>query len=145
MPARILWVDNDLAYIHSYIKALENHGAFVNAVTTAFEAESALERERYDLVILDVMIPTKSEKEEQVYRSEETDLGLKTGLVFYRRNKEKMAKAQTQILVLTVRLDRSIMDEFRNEGLPPECYSTKMQLREIPIFLRRVETLVADQ
>jgi CheY-like chemotaxis protein len=142
---KILWVDNDPAYISPYIEALEDRGSIVTVVTTAIDAESALNKERYDLLILDVMIPTKSEREEEIYHPEETEYGLKTGLIFYRRNKERLTKTKTQILVVTVRLDKGILDEFMEEGLPRECFSSKLDLSNVEIFLDRVAALEANR
>lgn len=142
--SRILWVDNDPAYIQPYVRALAERGDQIRIVTTARTAESVLDMESYDLVILDVMIPTKSTEEEEVYRPEETDHSLKTGLVFYRRNKHRFMMTDTPVLVLTVRLDRLILDEFLKEGLPAECFATKMDLREVDKFVQRVAVLIGN-
>src|SRR5689334_6451707 len=108
----ILWLDNDPLYIQPYANALVEQKHAVTVVTNVFDAEAAIKRNDFDLLILDVMIPTMSEDEERAYDPRETERGLKTGLVFYQRNKQKLDTAQTQLLVLTVRLDRVIFDEF---------------------------------
>ena len=140
--SKILWVDNDPAYIDPYVSALVDRGDEIKIVTTARAADSVLDKETYDLVILDVMIPTRSAEEEEIYNPEETDNGLKTGLVFYRRNRQRLMLTDTPILVLTVRLDRLILDEFLKEGLPAECFRTKMSLREVDKFIDRVASLI---
>ncbi len=145
MSSKILWIDNDPAYIDPYVKGLESIGHKVMVATTVIGAESALKADVYDLVILDVMIPTKSDAEEELYRPRETDFGHRTGLVFYRRNKERLARNKTQTLILTVRLDKTILDEFLEEGLPRECFATKLNLRDIQAFLDRVTMLEANR
>lgn len=141
---RILWVDNDPPYIRTYVEQLEKLGHYVRVARTAIEAEVAIGEQEYDLLILDIMIPTKSAQEEEFYDPKETEAGLKTGLIFYRRNKGKLAKAKTQTLVLTVRLDRGILDEFTAEGLPRDCFARKLDLREISVFVERVSRVMND-
>jgi CheY-like chemotaxis protein len=142
MRNKILWLDNDLAYIEPYVEILRESGFEVNPVPTITQAEDQLKGD-YDLLILDIMIPTKTEQEEQVYRPERTEAGRKTGLAFYTRMKQALEEKGCRLLVLTVRLDESIFEEFLAAGLPRECYDTKMTLREAPIFLERVKDILA--
>ncbi len=127
-----------------YEEALKETGFDVTVATTVTTAERLIERERYHLLLLDVMIPTKSESEENLYPPETTDSGLKTGLLFYRRMKEQLDNQHIPVLVMTVRLDSGIFNEFIKAGLNPENFCTKMSLREIPVFLDKIKEVLSD-
>ena len=143
MTKRILWFDNDPAYLIPFIDALEEEGHKVEVAENLTEAERCLKDTRYDLMIVDVMIPTKNELEETRYKPEETDLGYKTGLLFYTKLKDVLAGAGTQVMVMTVRLDKSIMDEFIKAGLPPDSYATKYEMSDPTEFLGRIQAVLA--
>ncbi len=143
MKKRVLWLDNDLAYVETYREAIEKQGIFAKAVATITDAIQEINSvPKYDVLILDVMIPTKSEDEEKICPPLETNSGLKTGLVFYRRMKERLKQHGTRVMVMTVRLDKGIQEEFKAEGLPENLYYTKMTLREIPLFIATVKELL---
>lgn len=142
---RILWLDNDVNYLMPYVEELKREGFDVTVVRTVGEAEFRLDDPkgvRYDLLILDVMIPTKNESEEADYPPEETAHGYRTGLVFYRRRKKALAAAGMKILVFTVVLEDEVCNDFTAEGLPEENYATKYSLRDASAFLRRVRSIL---
>jgi CheY-like chemotaxis protein len=145
MRTKILWVDNDLASMAPFVKALQEEGYEVTSVPTALEAEVAIANEEFGLVILDAMIPSKGQRDEKDYDPAETDSGHKTGLIFYRRNKEQLRNSRTRTLVLTIRLDENVSEEFFQEGLPAACFATKLALRETPVFTRKVASLLSEQ
>ncbi len=95
------------------------------------------------MIIIDVMIPTVSDVEEERYRPEETEYGHKTGLVFYKRMKQMFAERDIEVIVLTVRLDRSIASQFQEAGLPASRFLTKMELRETPLFVLKIKTILS--
>ena len=143
MSKRILWFDNDPANLIPFIDALKDEGHEVEVVENVTDAEHSLKNARYDLMIVDVMIPTKSELEETRYKPEETDLGYKTGLLFYIKLREVLESAGTRIMVMTVRLDKAIMDEFIKAGLRPESYATKYEMSDPTEFLAKIESVLA--
>jgi CheY-like chemotaxis protein len=142
MYKRILWLDNDPAYLDPFIDTLKDEGYEVDIASTVSEAEYFLKVRQYELLILDVMIPTVSADEEKRYTPDMTNLGLKTGVVFYIINKELLQKARMQVLVMTVRLDKDIRDEFVNAGLPQNCFATKYELRDASVFLDRIKEMI---
>lgn len=144
MQQRILWLDNDPAYLEPFVEALTDDGYEVKVVATIGEAETALQSARYDLLLLDVMIPTVNANEEVRFDPSLTKLGNQTGLVFYRLNKNLIESAGTRILVMTVRLDKSIMDEFISEGLPADRFATKYDLRDSSVFLAKIHSVLAE-
>jgi len=139
---RILWVDNDPAYIKPFAGALRKDGFEVSIATSAGEAEKLLSNDGFGLVILDVMIPTKTDEEEQIYAPAETENGLKTGLVFYKRMCHLLAKKGIPVLVLSVRVDREIKREFESASLPTGAFTTKMEVRTVRSFVARVKGML---
>lgn len=145
MSKRALWLDNDRAYIKPYEDALIGAGYDLTVFRTVGEADSSVRNNSYDLVILDVMVPTKGAEEEKLYPPEETDFGHKTGLVFYRRVKELLDDAQSKVLVMTVRLDESVKDEFIKAGLPNQNFATKFALRDAAVFLNKIKSVMTER
>lgn len=139
---RILWVDNDPAYIKPFAGALRRDGFEVLIATTAAEAEKLLGNNGIDLLILDVMIPTKTDQEEEIYPPTETENGLKTGLVFYKRMRHLLEQKGIPVLVLSVRVDKEIKREFESANLPPGSFATKMEVRTSKVFLHRIKNML---
>src|SRR5437763_13959657 len=123
MSKEILWLDNDPMWTGPYVDALKRKDYQVAVIPNVTEAESLMNHNKYDLLILDVMIPTKSEQEEIAYPPELTRKGTETGLVFYQRIREQLKKSGTKVLVLTVRLDERILDSSVELGLPVNNFS----------------------
>ena len=144
VPKQVLWLDNDLAYIAPYLRELEEIGYQVTSVRTVGEADFRLRSDSYDLLILDVMVPTKGPKEEQDYPPALTDFGHKTGLVFYLRKKQELDAVKTKVFVLTVRLDESVKDEFLAAGLPLTNFATKFALRDVSDFLKKIQAVMQE-
>lgn len=138
----VLWVDNDPGYIRAFVTALERAGYDVTVIKKVTAAEELLRSKRFNLLILDAMIPTLSETEEAAYPPADTDNGHKTGLVFYRRNKEIIDNAKTPVLVFTVRIDKPIRNEFLQCGLPPASFVTKMDLKDTADFMHKIKEVV---
>lgn len=145
MSKQILWLDNDTAYLVPFVEALEDEGYSVVVVESLTDAEQSLRDKKFDLLIVDIMIPTLSRKEETRYRPEDTDLGYKTGLVFYKQNKEALQKAGTRVMVMTVRLDKAIMDDFIKAGLPGSAFATKYEMAEPTNFLNKILATLEDK
>jgi CheY-like chemotaxis protein len=141
---KILWLDNDKAYTIFGVSFLEEKGYSVTVVETPMEAEQYLEKVTYDLIIIDVMVPTKTAQEEEEYRPDETERGYKTGLVFYRKHRKLFSEKRTRALVLTVRLDKTIQEEFSRAGLPPDWFSTKYELQDVSDLFDKVESILGS-
>jgi DNA-binding response OmpR family regulator len=145
---RILWLDNDIKQTEPYVYELQRQGHDVSVVKKITDCENLLNAPAnssgYDLLILDVMIPTKTEAEEQQYDPDSTDRGNITGLAFWSKWQERLAASNTKVLVLTVRLDKAIKERFVQAGLPREAFSTKVQLREPEEFIKRIKQLTNE-
>jgi CheY-like chemotaxis protein len=144
MPKNILWIDNDIPFIRPYVNNLRKRADNVDAVASLSEAEDLLERNNYDLVIVDVMVPTQNEREISDYPSGESDFGHQTGLMFYNRIKRRFGPNLPKVLVMTVRLDQDIKDLFVKSGLKQENFLTKYSVREIPRFLEKIDSIVSS-
>lgn len=142
MPKHILWLDNDLPYIRPYVKALRMKDYEVADVAVVSKAEHLLEQFPFDLIILDVMVPTQTVDESRNYSFTETDKGHKTGLVFYKRIRDKMGDKLPTVLVMTVRLDQEIKKEFIKSGLKEENFNTKYSLRDVSKFLKKIQSII---
>lgn len=142
MTNRILWLDNDSAYTMFHVSLLEKEGYDVTVATTVTEADQYLAQGRYDLLILDVMVPSKTAREEEAYPPNETEHGYRMGLVFYSKHKQILKDKNTQVLVHTVRLDKAIQDSFSKAGLELKYFSTKYELQDVSEFLEKVESLI---
>ena len=57
----ILWIDNDLHYVHLFSRLLRDVGYNVLTAATITEAKKSLATHNVDLVLTDIMIPTTSE------------------------------------------------------------------------------------
>jgi len=126
------------------VRALRENRYEVEIVTALNDAERSISEASHDLLILDVMIPTKSFDEMERYGPDETDLGNKSGLIFYRRMRKKLGDALPKVLVVTVRLDQGIMREFIEDGLPRERFVTKYEVRDTHDFLRKVQSALEE-
>jgi CheY-like chemotaxis protein len=142
MSAQILWLDNDVAYLEPYVEALKDSGYETTVVATVGEATYRINNGVYNLVIIDVMVPTKSVEEELIFKPEETEYGQKTGFIFYKHIQSQLIQHGTKVLIMTVRLDRDILDEFVHAGLQREQFATKFSLRDVNVFLKRIQSVL---
>jgi two-component system phosphate regulon response regulator OmpR len=123
-PARkILLVDDDARLRALLTRYLDEHGFYVKAVADASAMDRALLRERFDLMVLDHMLPGED------------------GLAICRRLRQSEGDVQTlPILMLTARGH----DEARIEGLEagaddylPKPFNPRELLARIEAILRR--------
>lgn len=142
MKRRILWIDNDPGYLEVFFLVLEDEDSIVIHARTVSDGEKLLATQEIDLLILDVMIPVTEEDQANGYSYEATDDTYRTGLVFYTRNRELLRQRHVPVLVLSVRVDQTIREEFVNAGLPPECFATKYQVAQIERFLEKVRAAI---
>jgi len=135
---RILWIDNDLPALMPYVNGLRADGYEVVTATTITMAKTSLSEHEFDLVIIDMMIPT-SEQEELEYSPMETRFGQDTGLLFGRWIKTHYP--HLPIIALTVRLDSEIRDTFMRFGTD---FRTKVSLRDAFVFLEYINRILDE-
>jgi DNA-binding NtrC family response regulator len=144
MSKRVLWLDNDIPYLRPYVKALKDRDYEVHLIASLTKAEELLDEYQFDLVIIDVMVPTQNEAEAVNYPYQETDSGHKSGLVFYKRIKRKLVDKLPAVAVMTVRLDQNIRNEFTRSGLKNENFVTKYSVREVSSFVKKIESILGS-
>jgi CheY-like chemotaxis protein len=144
MTRRILFLDNDTAYLKPYKEVLEDDGYEVEVAESVTRAKELLNTSKFDLLILDVMIPPVSEQELLHYKPQETHLGLTTGLLFYKFNQAELQRIGVNVLVMTIRLDKNIMDDFIKAGLSPTAYVTKYAMSDPIEFLGKIHQILGD-
>jgi|ERR1051325_10464640 CheY-like chemotaxis protein len=139
---RVLWIDNDPAYLRPYLEEFEDSEYEVDVAAAVSDGATLLHTRAYALLILDVMIPTRSLEEENDYSPEDTKLGYCTGLVFYRRHREFLMQQRIAALVLTIRLDEPMREEFFASGLPRNAFATKYDMSDPAVLVEKVRSLV---
>ena len=133
----ILWLDNDPGYIYGFVEALKRAGFLVDVVRSVTAAEALLRNRSFDLVLIDVMVPLTEAERDAGYSAAVTDEGHKTGLEFYRRNRETIDEHGLAV-ALTVRVDKAIRDEFIAAGLPSTNFLTKLEVRDAGDFVATI-------
>lgn len=135
----ILWLDNDPGYIYPLVVALRKAGFEVREARSVTEATALIAAGmRFDIVLLDVMIPVSPVERSAGYDASVTDDSHATGLEFYRRHKIQLESMGT-VVALTVRVDQGVRDQFLSAGLPADRFVTKLEVRESPAFVAAVK------
>ena len=120
----LLWVEED--YLEPFEMALRTHYDVARAFTLA-QAEKAIDHRRFDVVVLDVMIPIEEEDLAYGYTVVNTTNGDHSGLEFYRRHAKHFRAAGTVVLVHTICGDDSgIRKQFLDLGLPAHLFVSKV-------------------
>lgn len=140
MNKKILWVDNDVAYLEPYATALKVDGHQVIMAPTVTAARTCLSKYAFDLVIVDMMIPTKTKKEELEFSPIETQHGTQTGLLLGRWIKTHYPSLP--IIGFSVRLDEEIRKNFMRFGTD---FRTKYALRDVTVFLKYINRILNDE
>lgn len=138
---KILWLENDVTYHEVFADYLRMNGHDVRLTGRLSEAETLLGSGDFDMLILDVMIPTWEADEEKRYPPGETERGLLTGLLFYRYMRENPDLKSIPVLVYTIRRDVQLLLSFQKLGLPEDCFATKYEYRDPEDLLRKIDEI----
>lgn len=141
MNGSILWVDSDEVFLEDHVLRLETEGYQVKQVRSLAEGAAELKRSKYDLVIIDLLMPQR-EEEQVAFPPEETDSGRKAGLCFYRKTRHTLDANQTPVLVFTIRDEKGLRQEFLDEGLPKDRYLTKREGADTGRFLTKIRKII---
>ena len=142
MAFTVLWCDNDPGMIKPFADALMRAGYTVEVVRSVGMASQRLRDADFDLLILDVMIPTLTQEEEEMFPPETTNFGGHTGLAFYAGHRDFLKEHGVEVLVLTVRLDKAIKERFVEAGLPPGRFVSKIAVRDSALFVETVSSIL---
>lgn len=143
-PKQIMWLENDSYWVDIFAEELSCRGYEVDRVEEVLEAEDKLRSHRYDLIILDVMIPVLSKQDEEVYPPDKTDKGRKAGLYFYERMRKNLERSGTKVFVFTIRGDHEVVEEFKKAGLAANSFANKLELRDPSEFVTKVQEILED-
>jgi CheY-like chemotaxis protein len=107
----ILFIDDDYNRLSSHIEMLKIQGYDVKGINSAKEAleELRMKKDKYDVIILDLMMPVDE------FGVEETKNGRETGLVLLGKLRE--ISKDIPVIVLTVLRDPSVMEKARKLGV----------------------------
>jgi len=111
---RILWLEDEPGFIQHRVEILEDEGFEIDLIDTVSALEDRLKRNKYEIIILDVMMaPAK------VFSRKESRSGLITGkLAFFEIIKKHAPR--TPVVVFTAlsdvtKLGREIREEMRKD------------------------------
>jgi CheY-like chemotaxis protein len=104
MTIHILFVDDEPEFIRAHINALQDSGYKVKSVRSHTEALEALTRQRFDLIVLDLILP-RSETE---LLDETDEPGAQVGLDLHRIIREDLGLTQVPIVFFTVMAEPAI-------------------------------------
>ncbi|MFC1717256.1 hypothetical protein ACFL6S_26580 [Candidatus Poribacteria bacterium] len=142
--AKILWLDNDRVFPKIYILGLIHEGHEVKHALSLSEAIKELDSDKYDLLILDVMMTVRDD-EQDLFPDGATNHGQKAGLVFYKEFKERLENDNVSLLVLTIRSDSEIREAFTVAGLPSKNFASKPEVARAEVFLARVAEIIGER
>lgn len=110
--SRILFIDDEQRRMEPYVEELRDHGHQVEFEADIDRAVRLLVEEpseRFDLVILDISLPTG-----KTFETADTDGGARTGLTLY--DKLRSSRTDLHVVVFTNVPDQRILKRFRAES-----------------------------
>lgn len=110
MRKKILFIDDEPEFVRPQIIALDDEGYEVTLKAEPDEAIHLLERQHFDLIILDLIMPPRRRNREQAL--EELDY-VETGIKLHREIREELGLVETPIIFLTVVRDQEIRRTIR--------------------------------
>jgi hypothetical protein len=117
-PYQILWLDDD------YMEVLESEMAlFDYKVHHVYHVNVAYNKlksnQRFDLLLLDLMIPLHIDDAKLGFISKTTNDGTETGLIFYRNCHKIIKNSGMHVIVYSInKIDEHIKTAFSELGLP---------------------------
>lgn len=135
----LLWLDNDLGQVEIFRGGLQDDEFEVVIAVRISEGQRLIPTRKWDLLILDVMIPLEEEELEDY-----TSGGLKTGLMFLRRNASLLRERRIPVMVTTVLRDEGLLEAFRSLGLPKTNYVSKEELETSQDLVDRIRVSMAN-
>ncbi|TEU18197.1 MAG: response regulator [Anaerolineales bacterium] len=100
MTLRILFVDDEPEFVRAHINALEDAGYSVKHTRSYTEALGTLQRQSFDLIVLDLILPPIDAYWELEYETAEPSA--EVGLGLHRVIREELGLIQVPIVFFTV-------------------------------------------
>jgi CheY-like chemotaxis protein len=127
MSKKILMVDDELEYIEAHIQALKDEGYEVEKVMEVDHAVQVLDKDKFDLIILDMLMPpSESDRETPNIELRET------GLRLYITIRETLQLRDIPILFMTVLRDKTIIKKIKDAE---EQYGKSAEILTKPVAL----------
>ena len=135
---RILWLEED--YLEAFEAALQSKGFSVTRAFFISDAVKQLEESRFDLLLLDVMIPIEDQDIRLGFTKSTTAGGDRSGIAFYQKYRDKLNSEGIQVLVYTILGDNDETKQaFVDLGLKPENYIDKVSSSNVNDLIQHVE------
>lgn len=99
MSAKVLFVDDEPEFIRAHIDTLIDAGYIVRHVASYIEALAALEQETFDLIVLDLILPSN---DDNVDIGSVAEPSAEVGLKLHKVIREKLGKTTIPIIFFTV-------------------------------------------
>lgn len=131
---KILFVDDDVYFMSTYVDALQKRAAVSvrNAAVDALdEIKNNAQNQKYDCVVLDVMMPSPQGWEAR------TEDGLFTGVEVLKECREQIINASLPILVLTNNELEKVKTKVNALNFPEGLVVVRAKL-ETPAFLASI-------
>jgi len=138
---RILWLEED--YLDAFEAALRVRGYEVDRAFFLSDAVGLLDKNRYDLLLLDVMIPIEGPDVDLGFTSDNTQGGDRSGLSFYEKYRDRLVSLDLPVLVYTICGDiPDVKKSFVELGLKPENYIDKVDASNVNDLLQHVDRVL---
>lgn len=107
---RVLFLDDERSLVQALPRLLKSKGLYMIGTTSITEAIELFAKEKFDAVLLDVMMPPAEDMD-----AEALDYGRETGIEVARRMQTQ--KPAVPIVALTVVRDREMQARMREAGI----------------------------
>lgn len=108
---RILWIEDEVFSVNALAHLLEKHGLSVDLVEDSRTACHCLERHRYDLIILDCMLPPASK----------TEMPIESGITFMKQLRRGKigdgSHKSVPVIVITAVADTNILRRLQKQKI----------------------------
>ena len=130
MVYKILWLEDDIDVIGAFVRPIEQEGHIVEKIPACIDAVARLGAEKYDAVILDVILPQDAwTRENGTYHD-----GAYYGLDVLKFMREKSNNRDVPVVVFSVLPHGLVQEEITKTGLVvnsilPKITTTREQLK----------------
>lgn len=125
IKGRILYADEDIDEFDPYVEDLELNNFSINIVTTPDSFLDRFNKDKWDLIILDIMFPRGN-----IFQRDESKDGRRTGLLLLEIIKKKIDQEHPNYgIPIIIRTAVTGNEELQNHciklGIPPDHYFEK--------------------
>lgn len=129
-PRRILMIDDEPEWIRPHAEALEEEGCAVTRMMDVDDAIRLLEKEPFDLIVLDLLMPPPAAMGRNFDFDTDVDLR-ETGVWLHREIREHLGIQNVPIIIMSVVRDKEIRDKI---NAVERNYGNRVYYRTKPIL-----------